>query len=32
MPIELVKDSWPGGVLEVTIGATAAEAEPEPAS
>jgi len=25
MPIELVKDSWPGGVLEVTIGATAAE-------
>ena len=25
MPIELVKDSWPGAVLEVTIGATAAE-------
>ena len=25
MPIELVKDSWPGAVREVTIGATAAE-------
>jgi len=25
MPIELVKDSWPGGVHEVTIGATAEE-------
>ena len=25
MPIELVKDSWPGAVREVTLGATAAD-------
>lgn len=25
MPVELVKDKWPGGVKEITLGATAAE-------